>query len=261
MSNSILQVNSLSFSYGSKQILKDISFAVPKGAFVSVIGPNGSGKTTLMRVLCGSALPNMGAIFLNSKNLHKMPLRERALHIAVIHQKETLSFPFTALETVTMGLHPHLSRFEPISFSHKEKVLQVMEQTDTLCFADTPVTQLSGGEMQRVMFARALVQNPKILFLDEAMSDLDIHTRIQFYKLLKNLSAKTGLTVISIHHDTNAAYQFSDMVLALQKGQIYDFGPPSEIMNTDFFQNVFYVKAELLPNKKGFFIYDNIQPS
>lgn len=254
--DTILQVKSLSFSYGEKKILDDISFSVPRGDFLSIIGPNGSGKTTLLRLLCATTSPNTGTILLNAKPIQKIPLKKRALLLAVIHQKESLSFPFTATEIITMGLHPHLSRFEPLSSAHKEQIFHAMEQTDTLRFADTPVTQLSGGEMQRVMFARALVQKPQILFLDEAMSDFDIHARIQFHKMLKKLSTETGLTVISVHHDINAAYQFSDKVLALKNGRIYGYGAPSDVMTSEFFQNVFYVKAELFP-KKGFFIYDN----
>lgn len=256
----ILDAKNISFSYGNKKVLDTISFSVKKGNFISIIGPNGSGKTTLLRILCGANPIKDGCILWNGKDMKEYSIHEKALLRAVIHQKEKLAFPFTAMETVTMGLHPHLSRFESISEKHQKTIEQAMELTHTLQFANTLVTHLSGGEFQRVMFARAIVQQPEILFLDEAMSDLDIHARIELHKLLKQLAQEKGLTILSVNHDVNTAYQFSDAVVALQNGKLKAYGPPKQVMNANFFRDVFFVKTEYFP-EKGFFIYDNIEPN
>ncbi len=256
--DTILQAKNISFSYGSRQVLHHINLEVPRGRFVSLIGPNGSGKTTLFRILCGMEKGERGTVLYENKETTKMSLKQKACAFAVIRQKETMAFPFTCLETVAMGLHPHMARFGSLSSNHMAEMETAMNLTDTLQFAQTPVTSLSGGETQRVMLARALVQKPKLLFLDEAMSDLDIRVKIQVHKMLKTLMAKTGLTIFSIDHDINTAYQFSDIIMALKDGVLEGSGSPQDVMDEPFFARIFGVKAELF-EKKGFFIHDTIE--
>jgi iron complex transport system ATP-binding protein len=187
-----------------------------------------------------------------------MNTKERAKHLAVVYQHQNEGyFPYTCLETVIMGLHPYHARFEPVSDKSLYRVEQVMRMTDTFRFADKLITQISGGELQRVMLARAIVQSPRILFLDEAMSGLDICARISMTKLLKELIEKQGITVIAVNHDLNTAYRFSTRVLALYEGKTAAMGTPTQVMTEDFFKNVFDVKVEIY-KEKGFFIHDNI---
>ena len=257
MEETILTAENLSFSYGRQPVLQHISFSVPTGAYLSIVGPNGSGKTTLLHILCGLKKPDQGQVVYKGKSVSSMGILYRATQFAVVHQNETNVFPFTCREIVEMGLHPHQKRFSPLSKEDRIFIETIMDATQTLDLADRPVSQISGGEFQRVALARGLAQRPKILFLDEATSDMDIHQRIKITSILKELTENKQLTVIAINHDLQNAYQFSDWILALHKGTIYSFGTPKEVMTTGFFQEVFQVKAEML-QEKALYIHNDL---
>lgn len=241
------------FSYGKREVLHGLSAAVRRGAYTSVIGPNGSGKSTLFRLLCGARPCASGRVLFEGRDVRQLAALERARLFSVVRQGEKADFPFTCLEMVLMGLHPFLSRFGEPSPEQMAHILRVMEDTGTLGFADQPVTQVSGGEFQRVVLARALAQRPRVLFLDEAMSDLDIAARIRMTEYLRGLCAAEGLTVVTVSHDLQAAFQYSDRVLALREGTVAASGTPEEVMTPAFFAAVFGVQAEMVPGK-GFFI-------
>ncbi|HYE81693.1 MAG TPA: ABC transporter ATP-binding protein [Clostridia bacterium] len=254
----ILELKNISFAYDAKTVLTDISFSVGRGEYLSVIGPNGSGKTTLLQIMCGHFRPPEGGAYYCGHNVNSMDIRERAKHFAVIYQQQYGSrFPYTCLETVIMGLHPHRGRFEPVRDEALSRIEQVMRLTDTFHFADKLVTEISGGELQRVMLARAIAQRPKILFLDEAMSGLDICARISMTKILRELIKNQGITVVAINHDLSTAYRFSSRVVALCGGRVAAIGAPGQVMTEEFFADVFNVRAEII-KEKGFFIHDNI---
>lgn len=253
----ILKAEKISFYYGKKQIIKDVTFNIEKGEFISFVGKNGSGKTTLFNILLGELKPYNGIVTYTGKNVHNMKILERAKNFAAIHQNEDLKFPFTVFEIVAMGIYPNKQRFKAINKLQLEKIQWAMNVTDTEKFAQKNINCLSGGEKQRVILARALVQNPKILFMDEAMADFDINARIKMTKLLKELIKKYSLSVISVNHDIENAYKYSDKVMALKDGALIAEGSPIDIMDKKFFADVFDVKAEIFKNK-GFFIEDNL---
>ena len=249
----LLRAQDISFSYGERQVLWDISFSVESGQYVSLIGPNGSGKSTLFEILCGNRRAHEGNAYYKGRDIYEMDIRGRARHLAVIHQNEGISFPYTCVEMVLLGLHPHRARFERMDDQSLRQVTEIMERTGTLPFAEKLVAQLSGGEMQRVALARALAQRPKLLLMDEAMSDMDISVKMQMMALIKNLVRTEGLTVIGIHHDLNLAYRYSDRGLAMRECHLVAQGNAVEVMTESFFQQVFDVRAEVYPGK-GFFI-------
>lgn len=252
-----LSTKNLDFYYGKRRVLTDINFTAHSGEFISLIGPNGSGKTTLFKILCGLATPQRGAVFYEGQALKKMTARQRARRMAVVHQNTAQFMPFTCLESILLGLHPHQGRFATASAAQLSRVEQFMELTDTLRLAEQPITQLSGGERQRIALCRALVQEPKVLLLDEAMSELDVAARMQMSGLLKNLCLETGLTVLAIYHDLNLAYRFSDRIYVLKEGSCFSFGTPTAVMTEELFRSVFHVKAEIFDNK-GFFIQNTL---
>ncbi|MEG1774646.1 MAG: ABC transporter ATP-binding protein, partial [Oscillospiraceae bacterium] len=191
-------------------------------------------------------------------DLRRMPPAERSKQIAIVHQNQDCNFPFTCFEMVLMGLSPHRARFERLKEAELLEAEAVMALTDTLPFAEKQITQISGGELQRVLLARAIAQKPSLLLLDEAMSDLDISAKISMTKLLKRLVSDRNMTVIGIHHDLNTAYRFSDHMVALQHGKVVADGTPQEVMTASFLQQVFGVKGEIFGDK-GFFIHDIIE--
>lgn len=257
MSESLLSVRNVSFSYDNKKILCDISFDAGSKGYISLVGLNGSGKSTLFNILSGYYSPDFGSVRLYGREIRTIPIQERATMIAVVAQRQNHNFPFTCLESVLMGLHPHRARFEPVINEHLLLAKDIMQKTDVWHLSERPVTELSGGELQRVMVARALLQRPKLLLLDEAMSELDISSRISILKLLHQIISETGMTVISVHHDLSIAYRYSDRVIALQNGQIKLDDSPAHVFTEEFFKEVFFVDAEIVP-EKGFFINDNI---
>lgn len=253
MDGCILEARAVDFSYRGRRVLHGIDLKIPQGAYVSVVGPNGSGKSTLLRLLSGARPCENGMVSYQGANVAKMPSLRRARLFATVRQTEENQFPFTCLEMVTLGLHPHRSRFGLPTAEQMETVREVMERTDTWPLCNQLVTQVSGGEFQRVVLARALVQAPRILFLDEAMSDFDIRVKIQITDYLRKLIARTQMTVVAVNHDLAAAYQHSDQIVALKNGRIAACGSPRDVMDSAFFAKIFGVETEMIP-EKGFLI-------
>ena len=253
----IMGIENLSFSYGDNPILDDINLELNEGKFISLIGPNGSGKSTLIKLICGIIEKDNGLITYKEKDIEKISTQDKAKEITVIHQKEKNEFPFSCIDTVIMGLHPHRSRFEQVSDNELAFVEGVMEKTDTLQFANKLTTEISGGELQRVIIARSLVQKPKLLLMDEAMSDMDVNAKIHLNNVVMDLVRNENLTVLAINHDLNFAYRFSDEIVAINDGKIDSIGKPNETMDEDFFKRVFKVKADIIKDK-GFFIIDKL---
>ena len=152
-----------------------------------------------------------------------------------------------------MGLNPHKTRFSNLNKEDAKFIYEIMEKTETLDFADKLVTQISGGELQRVLLARALVQKPKVLFLDESFSAMDISFKIKSLKLIRNLIENEGLTVISVMHDINTAYKYSDDICILKDGKLIDYGDTKKLLTTDVLKDIFNIEAEKIEDR-GFLI-------
>ncbi|WFD09887.1 ABC transporter ATP-binding protein [Tepidibacter hydrothermalis] len=249
----MIKVEGVSFKYNEKSILNNISLDIDKGKFLSIIGPNGSGKTTLLNLLTGYLSNHKGIIQYKGKNISDYRVEELSQNFAIINQKGDIKFPFTCLEIVMMGRKPFLKRINKLSQIDKKIVYKAMETTDTLKFANSLVTKISGGEFQRVMIAKALTQDPKVLFLDEAFSAMDISQKIKCLKLIKRLVETKNLTVISVIHDLNLAYMFSDEVCVLKEGKVVAKGQTKDVMTTDFIAHVFDIEVDQIEDK-GFLI-------
>jgi iron complex transport system ATP-binding protein len=270
----LLSVENVSFSYKKDApALKNIHFTVEKGEHIALIGPNGSGKTTLFNLLAGFTHASIGKIKLTGSDLRSYSPPERAKCIALVSQGVKITFPYTCLETVLMGLHPYHRQIEPESKQALQTAQAIMEQTEVWHLAAQQVTAISGGELQRVLLARALLQvlptgwvgtgppvhGQPLLLLDEAFSSLDIAARIKMMKLLNALRSLHCLTIIGIHHDMYMAFRFTQRILALSKGLLVADGKPDAVCNEDFFAQVFSVHAEILPGK-GFLFVDTMDP-
>lgn len=250
----IFKVENLSFGYDNTPFLKDISFSVSEGEMVSIIGENGSGKSTLIKTVNGLLPLSKGKIYYKGKNIKNIKQRNKAREIAVLYQNSPCNFPFTCFEVVSMGLYPHKGQMNTARNNYTDFIKYIMEITDTIDFAQKPINNLSGGQAQRVLLARALAQKPKLLFLDEAMSGLDISARIKMTEILSNECSKNGMTVVSVLHDINFAFERSDKIAALKNGEVYSFGKPEELLNKDFFREVFNVEVKIYNDKYFRFI-------
>lgn len=229
MDNAIV-VDSLNFGYTREKVLKDISFSVEKGQFISIIGPNGSGKSTLLKNLANIYSPLNGKIDIDGKNIVNYKKKELAKKIALVPQDTTISYDFSVFDIVLMGRFPYISRFEKESEYDYEMVVESLKLTNTFHLRDRSINEISGGERQRVIIARALVQEPEIIFLDEPTSHLDINHQIDLLTLLKNLNKEKNTTIILVIHDINLACRYSDKIVLMDDGKILSEGNPEEVV-------------------------------
>jgi iron complex transport system ATP-binding protein len=242
-------VNGISFRYRDVDILKDVSFSVSKGEFLTLLGPNGTGKTTLMRLLAGILTPYEGTVFLDGVDMKRMRRLEIAKKIAVVSQSISIEFPFSVKEVVLMGRYPHQSGFKMISADDRRIQDESMALTDITYLKDRVVHELSAGELQRVLIARALCQTPSVILLDEPTSHLDINHQIELNSLIKKLNRDSGLTVLNISHDLNAASHYSDKVMLLKDSAIFMAGAPAEVITSENVKSVF--NADVIVKKEG----------
>ena len=234
-----IKVENLKFSIDKKEILKDISFEVPKGSFVGIIGPNGCGKSTLLKNIYRLYKPNSGRIILDNKDLSKMKDKDCAKEIAVLAQESNSQFDFTVEQIVKMGRYPYKSVFEDYSKSDIQMVKDMLEKVGLNNYSHRSFSNLSGGEKQRTLIARALVQNTDFLILDEPTNHLDIGYQIQLMDLIKSLN----ITTLSAIHDMNLASMYCDYLIVMKDGQIRDFGKVKDVINSNMLKEIFGVNA------------------
>lgn len=237
----MLDVESVTCYYGAMKILKEVSLSARKGEFFGIIGPNGSGKTTLLRCISRVIKPKIGRVVMGEKDVSSLGKKELAKDLAVVSQHLKADLMFTALEVVIMGRVPHLGRFQSESKRDLDIAMWAMEQTNSLQFADRPISEISGGERQRVFIARALAQESKLLLLDEPTANLDISYQLEILNLIKEMSKKEGLTVIVAIHDLNLAAQYCDKMALLNRGEIISLGNPEDVLTPENIKKAFNV--------------------
>ena len=236
-----LRISGIDCYYGSIKALDNINFSVREGEFVGILGPNGSGKTTALRAISRTLKPRVGTIFLDDKNIYDMENREVAKNVAVVPQEGISTFDFTALDIVLMGRNPYIDRFRQESREDLAIAKRVMELTNTWNFAERPVNELSGGEKQRVIIARALTQEPKILLLDEPTSHLDISNQLEIMDLIKHLCETKKLLIVAVFHDFNLAARYCESIILLNDGKIVAVGKSDETLTSENVRKVFGV--------------------
>ncbi|MCE9624844.1 MAG: ABC transporter ATP-binding protein [Deltaproteobacteria bacterium] len=237
--NKIYRLRDLSLSYDDKPVLRGLNFEIAEGEFLGLLGPNGCGKTTLLNLLAGVLRPSDGEIFLAEKNLRDYSRRGVARIVSVLPQETFVDFPFSALEVVLMGRAPYLRRFQWEGPDDLEIAREAMRATDCLDFAERDIRLLSGGERERVLLARALAQQPKVLLLDEPTTHLDLQHQSEIYRLLKRLHHEQGLTLLVVLHDLNFAASACERILMLSGGELKADGAPAEVMRADTIRQVF----------------------
>ncbi len=251
----ILEVKELTTGYGEKEVLKNISFDLKDGEVLGIIGPNGSGKSTLIKAITGVIPIWSGEVNYDKKNIDELHRRERAHIIGVVPQDTFINFPFTSWEVVMMGRNPYLGRFENPKKEDDLAVKKAMEATKTLRFKDQSVRELSGGELQRVVVARALAQEPNLIFLDEATSHLDIGHKLEIMDLMKDRVKQRDVGVLSIHHNLNLAARYCDKIVLLDEGKVHAKGSPKEVLTRAHLRAVYGIEAEVDKNPRDGSLY------
>jgi len=233
--DTLLKVESICGGYDNKPVINNVSLEIKQADFLGIIGPNGGGKSTLLRLMSRALIPIKGKISLEGRDLARLSHKEVAKKIAFIPQLTLINFSFTVWEIVLMGRIPHLSRMQPegkIDFSIAERALSL---TDTLNLRNRRIDELSAGERQRVIIAKALAQEPLLLFLDEPTSHLDIGHQVQILDLLAELNRKNNLSIVIVLHDLNLAGEYCKNIILLDNGEIFKQGSPEQVLT---YQNI-----------------------
>jgi len=234
-----VQVTEVCAGYNDTDVLKSVTLQVEQGEFVGIIGPNGCGKTTTLRVITRSLRPSSGSVNILGSDAYRMSAREFSCLVALVPQDAFTAFDFTVLEVALMGRSPWMGRFAVEGESDYEIAREALHMTGTEDLADRPISHLSGGERQRVMVARALAQQPRILFLDEPTSHLDISFQFEVMDLIRRLNRDQGLTVVAVLHDLNLASQYCGRLALIGEGRVRAVGSPEEVITAGTIREVY----------------------
>ena len=239
-----LEIESASFSYGDREIWKDINFEVRKGENLCLLGPNGCGKTTLLNCVHGDLRLKTGRIRLDNLSIRKLSVLDIARKMGYVFQEHSAPFPYTSLEVVRMGRAAHLGLFQTPSTEDTLLAKQLMDEMGIghLCYQR--YTKISGGERQLVLIARALCQQPEVLLFDEPTSHLDFKNQALVIKTIQRLTRK-GLTIIMTSHFPNHAWSLSSRVALMNNGSIVALGSAKEIMTEENLSNTYGIKVKV----------------
>ena len=238
-------MKNLSFSYEERPVLRDISFRVEQGEFLSILGPNGVGKSTLFRCVLGLLSGYTGQVLVDGVDARQFSIRESARHIAYIPQSSHPIFNYRVFDIVLMGATSAVSVLRAPGREHTERCHWALEKVGISHLADRCYHRLSGGEQQLVMIARALVQNAPILMLDEPTANLDFGNQLRVLEQVRSL-AREGYTVIQTTHHPEQSYLFSDRILALQNGRVLLEGAPSQVLTQQAIRDLYGVEVDVV---------------
>jgi ABC-type cobalamin/Fe3+-siderophores transport system ATPase subunit len=226
----------------SESVLKSVTCSIDSGKILGILGPNGSGKSTLLKLLARVLRPRSGTIDLFGNPISVLSQAEVARRVALVPQETMQIFPFTIAEMVLMGRFPHHRGWGGWHWEDSDDwriAHQAMEDLDVLHLGSRLVTDVSGGERQRAVIARALTQIPQVLLLDEPTAFLDLHHQLDIARILRRLNRERGLTVILVSHDLNLASQYCDRLMLLHHGQVVEVGSPLEVLRPDLLESVY----------------------
>lgn len=241
----LLQARNLHYMIEKTPILSDINLGLRAGEFVGLIGANGAGKTTLLKVISGMWPGATGEIDLLGRPLSDYSTREIAQIVAHVPQSIHVDFAFSAREVVLMGRSPHLRRFDMESAHDRAIADRTMQITQTSHLTHRLIPTLSGGEQQRVVIARALTQEPRILLLDEPTSNLDIKHQMGVLRMVQSLAQEAQLGVIAAIHDLGLAARFCTRLVMMARGHIAADGTPEEVLTPERLAQVFEIDARI----------------
>jgi iron complex transport system ATP-binding protein len=247
----LIAAKELTLSYNGHAVVQDFNLSIPRQTMVGLVGPNGSGKTTILRALAGLIEPVLGHAFVNGMQACQLDKRMRARQIGWVPQQEIAAWPLTVYEVVRLGRAPHRGWLMPYTNEDKNIIERALTRADLLTLKSRPVDKLSGGELQRVLIARVLAQEPEVLLLDEPTANLDIHHQVQVLDLVRDLVQEKSLSVVMAIHDLSLAARYCDQLVLLHKGREVSTGKPEEVLTPNNLREVFGVKARLYRDPWG----------
>jgi ABC-type cobalamin/Fe3+-siderophores transport system ATPase subunit len=244
----MLAIARLTAGYESGPVLHDFSLTVQGGEVVALVGPNGAGKSTLIRAVSGVVRILSGEVHIDGKLLSSLSTMERARYVAVVPQARSLPPAFTVYETIMLGRTPHLGWLGRTGSRDHARVHYALEHTHMLPLAERYVGELSGGEQQRVLLARALAQDTPVLLLDEPTTHLDMRHRESLIRLIRGLAVTKDLAVLMVLHDLNLAGMYADRVALLVDGRVQAIGTPNEVLTEVNLSRVYEMRVRVIPH-------------
>ncbi|MBI2822333.1 MAG: ABC transporter ATP-binding protein [Acidobacteria bacterium] len=245
--NPLLQARELCFRYAAvtRPVVKNVSLALQRGDFVGIVGPNGSGKSTLLRLLCGSLRPASGQVRLHGRPLKDWTRKEVARKIAVVGQEPFWNFPITVRDFVLQGRYPYLGRFGFETDEDVRFVDQALRRVDLGDLARRHVHELSAGERQRMLLARALAQQPEIFMRDEPTANLDLRYQIETLRLMRRLQRESGFAVLLVSHEVSLILDYVKRLVLLRAGSVLAEGTPESVVTPENFTELFGVPFQV----------------
>ena len=248
----ILQVKQAGFCYHPKAscIFENMDFSVDSGEVLCILGPNGAGKTTLLKCITGLLGLTRGRIFFDGLSIAEIKRKDLAKKMAYVPQIHQSVFAFTVFDTVLMGRTPHLGFFSLPTRKDHAITLQTIESLGIEALATKSVTEISGGERQLVLFARALAQQAELIVLDEPTSHLDFGNQVKILTLIHDLAA-AGMTVMMTSHNPDHAFMISDKVVIMNQGKLKGFGPPDSVITEDSLKDLYGIEVKIIDSVQG----------
>ncbi len=244
----MLNIQKVSVAYGSRRVLHDVSLDVQAGEVLALIGPNGSGKSTLIRAVSGVVPIQSGNVEVDGKALSRLSTMERARYLSVVPQARNMPPAFSVYESILLGRTPYLGWLGRAGEHDHERVRYALQRTQMEALADRMVGELSGGEQQRVLLARALAQDTPVMLLDEPTTHLDLQHRESLVHLVRELAKSKNLAVLTVLHDLNMASLYADRVSLLVDGKIEGTGAPAEVLTEETLSRVYHVTVHVIPH-------------
>lgn len=243
-------VDQLYYSYTENPFIHDLSFDFKAGELFNVVGPNGAGKTTLLYLLGGIIKPQSGQILLDGIPLSFFKRQALARIMTIIPAESNIAFDFTVYDIVSMGRYPYHSPLESLTSNDREIIREAIEQTGLTKYEHKVFNQLSSGERQRVLIARALAQKASILLMDEPTVHLDVHYQSDIYRLAQSLAHDENLSVFMISHDLNYTSMYSDRIMLMHEGRIVKIGIPDDIFQQELLSDIYGTALSVYPHPK-----------
>lgn len=239
-----IKVENLCFSYGSREVLHGLDFEIPDGCLVNVLGPNGVGKSTLFRCILGLNQNYSGHVLVNGKDVKKLSIRERAREVSYIPQSHAPVYDYEVLDVVLMATGSDLKMLSNPGCAQRRRAYEALERIGIERFAHRRYTQISGGEQQLVLIARALAQNAKTIVMDEPTSALDYGNTVRVLSCVRQL-AREGLSIVQSTHNPDHAFLYSDKTLVLRDGRVDAYGDPRDVITSELISGLYDVEVEV----------------
>lgn len=247
----LIEVDSLQYEYNKHLVLDGVDMEIRKGEILGILGLNGCGKTTLLRNLNRNLCPNGGCIMLDGSDMSGITKKDIAKRIAVVPQTNEINFSFTVRDIVSMGRMPFQGLMSGCSEEDERIIDNALEQTGLTRYADRNISNMSGGERQRVIIARAIAQTPDVLLMDEPTLHLDINMQFEVLDLVRELSHRNNLTVAIVSHDLPMVARYCDRMVLIKDHRIYAEGTPKEVLTPENMRAVFRIDARFEVDERG----------